>query len=134
MANRHRGEIEARLDGNAYRLCLTLGALAELEHAFGDSDMVALAERFESGRLRAQDCVRIIGAGLRGGGHDITDEAASRMHADGGIQGFVTIVARLLQATFGSADAGPVPPVPNPVSSARAEERTSTLPFPGTTQ
>jgi hypothetical protein len=37
MVNRHRGEIEAILDGKSYRLCLTLGALAELEHAFGRS-------------------------------------------------------------------------------------------------
>jgi hypothetical protein len=89
MANRHRGEIEAHLDGTVYTLCLTLGALAELEHAFGDTDMVALAERFETGRLRAQDCVRVIGAGLRGAGHDLTDEAVARMRADGGITGFV---------------------------------------------
>ena len=27
--NRRRGEIAAELDGKAYRLCLTLGALAE---------------------------------------------------------------------------------------------------------
>ena len=103
MANRHRGEIDARLNGTNYRLCLTLGALAELEHAFGDADMVALAERFESGRLRAQDCVQIIGAGLRGAGTDVTDEAVSHMQCDSGIHGFVEIVASLLQATFGTA-------------------------------
>ena len=103
MANRHRGEIDARLNGTNYRLCLTLGALAELEHAFGDADMVALAERFESGRLRAKDCVRIIGAGLRGAGTDVTDEAVSHMQCDSGIHGFVEIVASLLQATFGTA-------------------------------
>ena len=33
MANAHRGEIEATLGGKPYTLCLTLGALAELEHA-----------------------------------------------------------------------------------------------------
>jgi uncharacterized phage protein (TIGR02216 family) len=38
MVNRHRGEIEAMLDGRSYRLCLTLGALAELEYAFGEDD------------------------------------------------------------------------------------------------
>jgi Phage tail tube protein, GTA-gp10 len=134
MANRHRGEIDASLDGTTYRLCLTLGALAELEHAFGDADMVALAERFESGRLRAQDCVRIIGAGLRGGGCDIADDAVSRMHADGGIHGFVEIVARLLQATFGTADSLPAAPVPGQTTPARGEERPSSLPFPGTTR
>jgi len=44
MVNRHRGEIEATLDGKSYWLCLTLGALAELEHAFGEDDMLAIAE------------------------------------------------------------------------------------------
>jgi hypothetical protein len=101
MPNPHRGEIEARLDGRPYTLCLTLGALAELEHAFGEEDMLALAERFQSGRLSARDAVRIVGAGLRGGGHDIPDDAVARMQADGAAAGFVDIVARLLTATFG---------------------------------
>src|ERR671922_99741 len=79
MANKHRGEIEACLDGKTYRLCLTLGALAELETAFGDDDMLALAQRFEKGRLRAGDATRIIGAGLRGAGYDIADEAVAAM-------------------------------------------------------
>ena len=35
MANRHRGEIEAEIGGVRRRLVLTLGALAELEDAFG---------------------------------------------------------------------------------------------------
>ena len=42
MANRHRGEI-AVLDGRERTLCLTLGALAELEASFGAEDLVALA-------------------------------------------------------------------------------------------
>ncbi len=64
MVNRHRGEIEATLDGKSYRLCLTLGSLAELEHAFGEDDMLAVAERFEAGRIAARDAIRMIGAGL----------------------------------------------------------------------
>jgi len=35
MANRHRGEIEAEIGGKTRTLVLTLGALAELEEAFG---------------------------------------------------------------------------------------------------
>jgi len=104
MANRHRGEIDARFDGVTYKLCLTLGALAELEHTFGDADMLALAQRFEGGRLKASDAVRIIGAGLRGAGHDLSDEAVARLKAEDGAAGFVRTVARLLQATFGAAD------------------------------
>jgi hypothetical protein len=106
MPNHHRGEIEAVLDGSAYRLCLTLGALAELEHAFGADDMLALAARFETGRLSASDAVRIIGAGLRGAGHDLSDTQAASMQAEGGAAGFVDIVARLLSATFGAPASG----------------------------
>ena len=107
MPNLHRGEIEATLDGEVFRLCLTLGALAELEATFGDSDMLALAERFEKGRFSATDAMRIIGAGLRGGGHGVADEAVAAMKADGGAAGFVDIVARLLRATFVTSGPGP---------------------------
>ncbi len=101
MVNQHRGEVEANIDGRAHTLCLTLGALAELESAFGDDDMLALAKRFEGARLSARDITRVIGAGLRGGGHDINDEDVLRMRADRGAAGFIEIVARLLAVTFG---------------------------------
>lgn len=103
MVNRHRGEIEANLDGKAYRLCLTLGALAELEYAFGEDDMLAVAERFEAGRIAASDTIKMIGAGLRGAGYDIDDNAVASMRVEGGAAGFVDIVARLLGATFAVA-------------------------------
>lgn len=103
MPNVHRGEIEAHFDGVRHRLVLTLGALAELEHAFGDEDMLALTARFEKGRLSARDCVKIIGAGLRGAGHAVTDADVSHMQADGGAAGFVEVVSRLLTATFAGA-------------------------------
>jgi hypothetical protein len=54
MPNKHRGEIEAELGGNRHTLVLTLGALAELESAFGADDLVALAERFYGRDARAQ--------------------------------------------------------------------------------
>jgi len=141
MANRHRGEIDADLDGTRYRLCLTLGALAELEDGFGDTDMLALAERFETGRLSARDAVRIIGAGLRGAGHDVSDKDVARMRSDAGAAGFVDIVARLLAVTFTGGEAavtrtmasadeaasGPEPTVATTVSG-RSEAR---APFPG---
>lgn len=103
MANLHRGEIEAVLDGVPYRLCLTLGALADLESAFGAEDMLALAQRFSGGRIAARDAIRIIGAGLRAGGTMIEDAAVGDMRVNAGAAGFVDIVARLLHATFGAA-------------------------------
>lgn len=123
MANAHRGEIEARLDGKTFRLCLTLGALADLEAAFGAEDMVALATRFESGQLSARDCQRIIGAGLRGAGYEIGDDAVGAMQADGGAAGFIDIVARLLRTTFGADEH----------EGRRASAEEAIGPFPGTT-
>lgn len=102
MVNSHRGEIEAVLGGLPYTLCLTLGALAELEQVFGESDMMALAERFQSGRISAGDALKIICAGLRGAGHEISDDEVAKLPAPGGAAGFIDIVARLLSATFGA--------------------------------
>jgi hypothetical protein len=65
---------------------------------------MALARRFEAGQLSAGDAIRVIGAGLRGGGNDIGDDAVARMQAPGGAAGFVRIVADLLAATFGGGD------------------------------
>lgn len=101
MANRHRGEIEAVLGGERRTLVLTLGALAELEHAFGGEDMLVLASRFETGRISARDAIRVIGAGLRGAGQEVSDDEVAGMSAEGGAAGYVAIVAELLTATFG---------------------------------
>jgi hypothetical protein len=103
MANRHRGEIEAEIGGARRRLVLTLGALAELEDAFGADDLVALTERFGAGRMKARDLTRIIGAGLRGAGESVSDDEVAAMAIDGGAQGYVRVAAALIAATFGEA-------------------------------
>ncbi|MBB3930739.1 hypothetical protein GGR25_001778 [Kaistia hirudinis] len=101
MANRRRGEIEAVLDGEARVLVLTLGALAELEAVFGAGDLAALAARFADGKLSARDAARIIGAGLRAAGAEVSDDEVATMRAEGGAAGFARIVAELLAVTFG---------------------------------
>lgn len=100
MANRHRGEIEAELSGRRYVLCLTLGALAEIEHAYGGEDLIAIAQRFESGKIGASDAIRVIGAGLRGAGNQVSDAEVAQMTVEGGAAGFLAIVVQLLRATF----------------------------------
>lgn len=104
IANRRRGEVAAEFDGKAYRLCLTLGALAELEAVYAAEDLGALVERFSRGRLSALDIIRVIGAGLRGAGNAISDDEVSGMQAANGAAGFAATVAELLAATFGAAD------------------------------
>lgn len=100
-ANRRRGEIAANIDGREMRLCLTLGALAELEDAFGAEDLGALARRFSSGRLGARDLMRVLHAGLRGAGNDVSLADVSSMRMDDGVAGVAAIVADLLSVTFG---------------------------------
>lgn len=114
MANRHRGEIEAELDGKPHVLCLTLGALAELETAFAADSLNGVAERFASGRLKAADMIRIIGAGLRGGGNVYTDDEVAAASVEGGVAGFARIAGELLAVTFGGAEGetGPDPQGP----------------------
>ena len=101
MANTHRGEIAAVIDGEEKTLCLTLGALAELEARLGSGDLVGLGERFAGGRVSARDLTAILGAGLRGTGNAITDDDLARMSIEGGLRGAAEIAAKLLRATFG---------------------------------
>jgi len=103
MPNIHRGEISALIGGEEKTLCLTLGALAELEARLQAGDLTGLAERFTGGRISARDLTAIIGAGLRGAGNAITDDDLARITIEGGLKGAADIAARLLRATFGEA-------------------------------
>ena len=56
------------LAGEERRLCLTLGALAEIETALGVSGVAGLAERMRT--LSARDLMAVLAALLRGGGEE----------------------------------------------------------------
>lgn len=98
--NRRRGEVVANIDGEPRILCLTLGALAELEDAFNVSNLSDLGDYFSQGKFSSEDLVHIIGAGLRGGGNLYTDEDVRCMSLDGGALALAQIAADLLMATF----------------------------------
>lgn len=100
VANRRRGEVVANIDGEPRILCLTLGALAELEDAFNVSNLSELGDYFSQGKFSSEDLVHIIGAGLRGGGNLYADEDVRCMSLDGGALGLAQIAADLLTATF----------------------------------
>lgn len=65
-SNGVRGEVMAVLAGSERRLCLTLGALAEMETALGCDGLEGLAERMRA--LSARDLAVVLAALLRGGG------------------------------------------------------------------
>ncbi len=107
MANQHRGEVDVILNGKKYPLCLTLGALAELEEALGLSNIGELAQRFAKGRVKSADLVKILGTALRAGGAEISDQQAGAMQCDGGAVALTKVLVCLLTVTFsphGQAD------------------------------
>jgi len=63
--------VVCELGGVPRRLCLTLGALAELESALGLDGWEALSERLR--KLSARDMAAVLSALLRGGGEGEVD-------------------------------------------------------------
>ncbi|WP_445501826.1 gene transfer agent family protein [Microvirga sp. G4-2] len=112
MANRRRGEVALQWGDKRYTLCLTLGALAELEEAFGVDDLVALAERFGTGRLSSRDLLRLLAVALRGGGHEVSDAEVANLPLSDGIEPVASAVADLLVVTFGAESTPSNPPHP----------------------
>jgi hypothetical protein len=78
--NRARGEVRVALAGEERRLCLTLGALAEIETALGADGLEAVAERMR--RLSARDLLAVLEALLRGGSEDEAAEGLRRAAVD----------------------------------------------------
>lgn len=66
MSNRARGEVTIEAGGETHTLCLTLGALAEIEAGLGVSGFAAMAERLKT--PSAADLALVLAALLRGGG------------------------------------------------------------------
>ncbi len=68
--NRARGEVLLAIDGRERRLCVSLGALAELEAAFDAVSFADLGERLA--QLSAADLIVVLSALTAGGGEPMT--------------------------------------------------------------
>ncbi len=64
--NGARGEVHLEIEGVERSLCLTLGALAEIESAFGCATLTELQSRLV--RLSASEIEIVLKALLKGGG------------------------------------------------------------------
>ena len=100
MANPHAGEVALWLDGRRQVLKLTLGALAELEAGMEADSLVALVERFETGRYSVRDVLSLIVAGLRGGGWQGSAEDLRTVEIRGGTVEAARVAAQLLARAF----------------------------------
>lgn len=73
--NPQRGETAIEIDGETRKLCLTLGALAEIERGLGCMSLKDLTIRLKS--VSAHDLIILLAALLRGGGEA---DLAGRVH------------------------------------------------------
>jgi len=79
-ANSIRGEAMTLLGGMERKVCLTLGALAEIETALGTRGFGELAERMRT--LSARDLIVVLAALLRGGGEHQLAETLGKAAID----------------------------------------------------
>lgn len=100
MVNRFRGDVALVVDGTHYVARLTMGALVELEEGLDETSLVGLVERFESNRFSSRDVVALLGAGLRGGGAQISDTALMAAEIEGGPIAASQAAAQLLARAF----------------------------------
>lgn len=100
MTNPYAGEVALVIDGERRVMKLTLGALAELEASLGADSLVALVERFEGGRFRTADVLKLLLAGLHGGGHRMRAERLMAAEIEGGAAAAAQAAAQLLARAF----------------------------------
>lgn len=100
MANPWAGEVEIGLDGALHAAKLTLGALAELEGALEDGDLMGLVRRFEGRSFTTRDVLAVIVAGLRGGGWQGRASDLRSVAIDGGMMGASRAAGELLARAF----------------------------------
>ena len=99
MPNRVRGEAGLTAGGRAYRLLLTLGALAEIEDGLSLANLSEIATRMKN--VRAADLAVVAAALLRGGGHEIEPADVLRLPCD---------LATLVEAVTSAFDAAGLEP------------------------
>ena len=94
--NGARGETSVVVDGIERRLCLTLGALAEIETAFGCQSLGELEARMR--RLSASELMQVLSALLRGAGE--SDAAAALQASAVGAGAAAKAVAEAFRAAL----------------------------------
>lgn len=98
--NKARGEVLLEIDGEPRRLCLTLGALAELEAAFDVVSLTELGERLA--HLTASDLIIVISSLTAGGGAPMSTKELAAARIDP--RAAASAVAAAFAAAFGGHD------------------------------
>jgi len=105
MARWARGESTVTIDGEEYTLCMTVGALADIQDHYDIDDMTELSRRMASPRVG--DLLVMLWALLNGGGADITLAEVKRLEVT---QETLNEVAAAVQKALGGDDEAANPP------------------------
>lgn len=97
--NKARGETLLTIDGRSVRLCVTLGALAELEAAFDVVSLSELGERLT--QLTASDLITVISALTGAGDAHLTPAQIAAAQVDA--KAAAKAVADAFRAAFDAA-------------------------------
>ena len=102
-ANRQRGEVQIEgPEGEKYKLCLTLGAIAQIEEELGVDSLTEIDSVMHKARMK--DVISIFLALLHGGGHEDI-ERKDMMKWDVSIQELMVCVRDAFAAAgFGDDD------------------------------
>lgn len=100
MANPYRGEAALELDERRFTLRLTLGALAELETAFGVEGLAALGEKLSAGKLASRDLIRLLGPLIRGGGERLGEGEIANLITARDLPQVMEAIAACLEAAM----------------------------------
>lgn len=76
--NGARGEVSLDVAGRKRVLCLTLGALAEIESAFGCASLADLQARMR--RLSAAELLQIVAILMKGGGEQVEPDTLVQLN------------------------------------------------------
>ena len=82
MPNKKRGEVEFKNGDETYTMCMNLGAMAEIEDGLELDSITELSSKFAGGNVKARHLIILLGALIRGGGHDITDQEVGNFDLD----------------------------------------------------
>lgn len=107
FANRHRGEVAARINGRRRILRLSLSALARLEDCYaaaddaagGVADILHLLSRFAENGMQAEDVDNVLRAGLQAVG-DVLAVTGEPLDVDGGPEAAAQIALQLIARAF----------------------------------
>lgn len=106
IANPLRGEVVLVMDEQDHVLRLNLSGLMHLEQMLGEDSLVSMVQRFENNAYTSRDVMRVLLAGLWGGGWQGRAETLAQADIKGGVVSAAQAAAQLLVRAFDPMSAG----------------------------